>query len=406
MQLTLVKETALRLIRIARSNGGQQGLPHTRCNSADPDPAPQSRWSKRLFVQMLAGYGTAPSPLHDPDPVNRAGGQKHGSIAMRQIDVCVSAGSKRLKSRYVTNTVYGPTVPARSFMSLGSGLFTSCPELLFVELANSMALPEHLLLGFELCGNFSRNPDNPMKGTATLGIPPATSVKRIAGFINSSKGLAGTPSARKTLELLADNAWSPAESVVAAMMSLPLEDYGYGLGRCRLNPRFYTPSHLEGSAKKNSRVPDILLEGTHVGINYDGAGHLDLDSIASKAFSLAQDPASGFRDRELSWAIREVREKVVDDIRRNRELAADGLMVFPMTKEDLYEDGGLDAVMMQVMEALAHYEGWDVAERQGILQSAFARRERQALLTSMLPGRTREVTGKVAEAIVKLPARV
>lgn len=380
MQLTLNKQSALFLLRMERRERGKHGLPRARVNLLAPNPNPRTRWSKRLFASML------PPSL---------------DFTSRPLEICVSSDAERPKSRSVSNTIYGSSLPSGSFIRLNEQIAISSPELLFVELANELPPAQHLLLGFELCGSFSRDERNPI-GRGTMWLPPATSVARVRSYMDGCKYLAGLPAARRTLSLLADNAWSPMEAVVAVMMALPLEENGYGLGRCALNLRYETPAHLVGSAAKESRVPDIMVEGTHVGINYEGGGHLDLDSIVEAAMRLQRHIGSQAAEEELDEVIARVRAKIVDDGRRNRELAADGLSVFQVYSEDLYEDGGLDAVMMQVLEALKLNEKWEVAERQRALQSALVRKERQELLHSMLPGRDWPVVGDVHEAYVKI----
>lgn len=367
MQLTLNKRTALYLLRLQRASRGKRGLAKTRVSLLAPDPSPGKRWTKRLL-----------------DPSSWELGVPTG--AFEKIDVCVSTSSARLKSRFASNTIYGSSIPPRSFLRLNRHVAISCPELLFAELGPLMSLFEHLQLGFELCGCLSRDANDPIDGEATMDIPAATSVADITRYLDSANLLTGTKKARRTLRLLSDNAWSPAESVIATVMVLPLEEYGYGIGRCELNPRVQTPEHLSGTTDKESRVPDIMVAGTSVGLNYDGTGHLDLGAIARAGVGLGQDLGSSQRERELTIALQEVREKALDDIRRNRELAADGLTVFQVYKEDLYEYGGLDKVMMQVLTALELREGWDVSEQMELLRSSFARRERQALVYSMMPG--------------------
>ena len=63
------------------------------------------------------------------------------------------------------------------------------------------------------------------------------------------------------------------EAVTATLVSLPLYEMGYGLRGLVLNPRTRI---AEGSG---TRVPDMVIAGTNVGLNYEGEGHLDLDSI-------------------------------------------------------------------------------------------------------------------------------
>lgn len=152
-------------------------------------------------------------------------------------------------------------------------------------------------------------------------------------------------------------------------------------------------------------MPDILIEGTHVGVNYDGSDHLDLDAIADAGVALGQNPGDGRIAGELDRAMRRVREKYVDDGRRTRELSADGYTVYPVFKEDLFQFGGLDRTMMQVMEALKLRDGWEVGEYQRILQQEFARKERHALLRFLLTGEELQPEGDVVDAFVRLPRR-
>ena len=262
----------------------------------------------------------------------------------------------------------------------------SSPELLFVEMAETMTPAEHLLLGFELCGRFSRHPDNWRNGQGKLGVAPATSVARIADFMNATKWLHGITNARMTLKALADNAWSPAEAVVATMVSLPIEEYGYGLGRCTLNARVMPGNDLARTMTRESRVPDIVFSDTSVGINYDGVVHLDLRAIAKAGVELGLHPEIAATQIELEKVIREVRAKAIDDIRRNRELMACGYTVFPVTKEDLYEEGGLDRVMLQVFDALERTGKMDLSRQREAMDLLFAKRQRQRLTWSLIPG--------------------
>lgn len=87
-----------------------------------------------------------------------------------------------------------------------------------------------VLLGYELTGSFSRNPLDPRGGAAAFGTPPATTVEEIERFLSQCEGLPGIAQSRRMLQHVADNAWSPAEAVAAALMTLPFEYLGYGMG--------------------------------------------------------------------------------------------------------------------------------------------------------------------------------
>ena len=139
--------------------------------------------------------------------------------------------------------------------------------------------------------------------------------------------------------------------------------------------RHDAPPELVALGGRTSRVPDIEVLGTRVGFNYDSHQHLDLESIARAADG--GNPAQ---------AIALVREKHLDDLRRNRELAAMGHIVLPVTPNDLFAPGGLDAVMLEAALAIDAFDGGNTLSNVwAALDSADIRRRRQELVWSLLP---------------------
>lgn len=353
MRLTINQMTALRVLRGMRSGGKR--LPSARTDLSAPDPSPRRHWSTSALPAerlLLTQPPDSKRPVHVAVPNQR----------LRPRTPCISA------------TTYGTGLPDGSFVDLGDGLSIPCPELLFVELAARMVPAVHALLGYELCGSFSRDPNDPRTGRATLGIAPVTSVERIGRFIDRCSNVRGTVAARRSLEYVADNAWSPAETVVAALVALPVHELGYGLGKVTLNARRAAPPELVKLGAATARIPDIEVDGLRVGFNYDGHDHLDLPSIARAA-----------TQEESDSAIDAVREKYVDDLRRNRELLATGRIVLPVTSEDLFRKNGLDAVMLEAALAEESLFGAKLPELRGTIASSALRRARQRLIWSLLP---------------------
>ena len=291
--------------------------------------------------------------------------------------------------KHAHNTVYASeqVIPPNSFVQIGPDLAVSCPELLFAEMATVLDLPQLLMLGHELCGEFSRDAGNPLNGPVTYWLKPVTTREKIGAYLEQTRWLPGATLAWRALELLSDNAWSPTESVAATIASLPIAECGYELSPCVMNRRVAASEALAPAAATSSRVPDILFGDTNVGINYDGAVHLDLDSVVKAAMELERNPGSSATAVALDEVVRSVRAKAVDDIRRNRELAAAGYIVFPVTKEDLYEEGGFDRVMVQVIEALEVFARRDMGMYRSMMQSKFLSTKRQELIWSLLPGK-------------------
>lgn len=353
MRLAVNKMSALRVLRAIRSS--REPLSPARTELPEPDPSPHGRWSRaRLPLERLA---LAEPPSED-----------------RPLHVAVPSKASRLQGSFASCTVYSSGLPERSFVDVGDGIAIPCPELLFLELATTMSPAVHALLGYELCGSFSRAPQDPRTGPVTFGIRPVTSVEEIERFLASCRNVRGLEAARRTLDVVADNAWSPMEALLAAMVALPADELGYQLGRVRLNVRHDNAAELVAMGCRASRVPDIEVEGTSVGFNYDGREHFDLEALASAE-----------SDAERAAALGSIRQKYVDDLRRNRELAAHGLVIMPVTSEDLFAESGLDAVMLEAAGAIEALDGRDMGHVRQLLRSHTLRRARQRLVWSLLP---------------------
>ena len=382
MQLTLCKHSALAIMRSLRA---MNALPKTGCyqpsRGADkarstrtgilpPDPSPGKRWTRALIDGIDLGL-----------PFTFAG---------KTVDFAVPDKASRIRSRNSTSTVYEKGMPDGAFIKArcstdDCAIAISSPELLFVELAKVMHPVEHLMLGHELCGTFSRDAEDPYNGPVVYGVQPATSVERIRRFLDEAKNILGIDAARTSAQYLNDNAWSPTESLVAALLRLPFDSLGYDFGELVLNPRVSPSVPLPGSA--DSRVPDIVIAGTSVGVNYDGAVHLDLDSIVSAAIEVGSNPELQQARVSLSKAVKDVRAKAVDDIRRNRELAVNGLTIFPVVKEDLYAKGGFDQIVAHLITVIEQLSDRDMSEQRKLLRAKRLADARWHMALSLLPGR-------------------
>ncbi len=367
MRLTLNKQTALFIMRNLRKSQPGRDLLKRRCALVDPDPSPRKRWTRKAIDLSVFGI-EAPYPNGMP------------------LHVAVSDQVRRMKMSGSVNTVYEAGLPRGSFLQVSQGVRIASPELVFVELAGELPIAQAVMLGNELCGSFGRDPQDPTGANVAMGIPPLTTKAAIQEFIEQTRFIRSINRARRALEYVADNAWSPTESAVATVASLPVEEFGYGLGAYSFNVRVEASDESQQSGAKGSRVPDIVFHETSVGINYDGAMHLELDSIANAAVELGGHPGSRASELALNRAIHKVRAKVIDDIKRNRELMASGYFVFPVVKEDVYETGALDSLMVQVMEAIELSCGRDLSIQKEVVSESLAANKRYKLIRSILPG--------------------
>lgn len=351
MGLAYDKLTALAILRSRRSAGAKLGR---RVDLTAPHLEQGKRWTRKAVR---------------PE-------RYCGQAASSKIYVAVPGGPARIRTAGVVSTVYTSGLPGKAFVSLGDGFSMASPELLFVEMGAMMSLPTQVMLGMEMCGTFSRDATDPRMGDVAYGVSSVTTTAKLTSFVESAKFVTGLNQSREAVQYVADNAWSPMEAMMATLAALPASHFGYDLGPARLNVRIEADGKMQALGAKASRVPDLLLADSPVGINYDGKGHFDLDGLVD---SVRQ------ADDDVDARKRELREKLVDDLRRTRELAAAGYVVLPATSEDLFAKGGLDALMLEAMCAIEHFGGRDLSIQKLALRNEAQAKSRQRLIWSLLP---------------------
>lgn len=260
----------------------------------------------------------------------------------------------------------------RHFVRLGEGVFCCSAALTLAQLAPRLALAELVELCNELVGAFARCPHDPSGGGAAFDLPPYLSREELLWELASLGEGRDVTKALKAASLSCPSAWSPYESVLATCLSLPPGDGGYGLGPLRLNARVH--SSCERPMTRGSRVPDIELLNGALGLNYDGENHLDLRLLGRAAMDLGGSPGDSGASRALEQVQRQLREKYVDDRRRDRDLLAAGRGTMVVTKEDLHEPGGLDLLVAQVLVVLEERLSEDFsAWRSGLTEPSLVR---------------------------------
>ena len=87
----------------------------------------------------------------------------------------------------------------------------ACPELVFAEMGAAMSRPVQLLLGYELCGGYSRDDVDPREGKVTYSVDPLTTPETIGAYLEGCRHMPRIWQAREVLPYLLGNAWSPIE---------------------------------------------------------------------------------------------------------------------------------------------------------------------------------------------------
>lgn len=364
MSVAFCKSTALSILRALRQGDLSVEGRRRHVSLSWPVPPSGKRWTRRKLLEEL------PAALRD-------------ELSGSEIDVATPSDAHRIHARGVKNVTYVRKMPGSSFVEVGGGLTLSSPELVFLEMGADLNVLELALLGMELCGGYVL----PARGDGEVryGVGPVTSVDKLAAFLGQMRRHPRIGVARAALHLVRDSCWSPMEAPLVAFLGEGPEGLGYGVGDLVVNERVRSEATNARFVSKESRVPDIVVAGTGVGVNYDGAGHYDIERVARAALAAAGNAGEKGAWSELEATKREVRRKYADDRRRERDLWASGMTVFTVTKEDLYEEGALDLLAGQVIEALERTSGRDMSSQRAALGDKERARRRWGLLRSVLP---------------------
>lgn len=339
-----------------------------------PEPWVGRRWSVREFASDVWKW-----------QLPRVGDELH---------VLVRNKDERLWLKGVKSHCCAVELPSNSIYWLDEHSSMAAPPLIFAQMSECLPLPDLVMLGYELCGYFTRDDRDPINGPVTDDIPAATRVEELIDFVREIKGFKGRNKAQYALSYVVDNARSVPEAILASLYSLPPEELGYGMGPVVLNQRVKV-SESSDRRYAESRYPDILFTFAPIGINYDGNDHLDLDGLVRAAFQVMTEEgdARALALQILAGKRDEIRAKVVDDMKRNRQLAANGRLVFPVVKEDLYGFGCLDSLTRDLLACARAYFGVNTQQYENALEDSELCRERFRLISSMLPHRRSAIGG-------------
>lgn len=181
----------------------------------------------------------------------------------------------------------------KDFCRVESGVFASCPELCFVQLAQSLPFHELVRAGNVLCGRFYLDAG---KGGELGRREPLTSKRRIEAFLRANPGIKGVKEARRALPWVTEGAASPPEAFLAMVFGLPYRYGGFQLSDLAVNRRL-RPSHkAQQIARRTTLVPDILFADARLAIEYDStAEHTSSSQLTRDAQKRLALEADGYK---------------------------------------------------------------------------------------------------------------
>lgn len=181
----------------------------------------------------------------------------------------------------------------KPFARIADGIYASCPELCFVQLALALPLYELVKAGDALCGRFYIDP---MSDNGLGSRPALTSKRRIEAFICRNAGLRGAAAAKSALCFVVDNAASPPEAFLWSVLSIPHRYGGFALPGLVMNRKVKPSKKARRIARRETLVPDLCHVESRLAIEYDSnAEHLTSRQIAKDASKRLALEADGYK---------------------------------------------------------------------------------------------------------------
>lgn len=215
------------------------------------------------------------------------------------------------------------TLPRGSYIEVSKDLFIASPELTFVQMASKIEAGKLAAIGYELCGRYSIQAASQRGFTERL---PITTPRRIASFAERATRVAGAPMARSLARHLLANSASPAETQIAALLTLPKNKGGFGLPKPLLNMPLEVRGEAARLTHKHKLIGDAVWPDKKLIVEYDGKqDHLG--------------PA-----------------KLAEDVERRDALRAMGYSVIVVTARQLYNA----EAFREITKMIASELGWRI----------------------------------------------
>jgi very-short-patch-repair endonuclease len=230
------------------------------------------------------------------------------------LHILVGNENSRKVSKSIKSHICTGKLPNGSFIQAASGLIASSPELTFLHMANELAFPELVALGYELCGSYRLDSDSePDRGFRDD--QPLTSVSKLSSYLTKAVGLSGHKNASKALRYIADNSASPMETILAILLTFPYRLGGYGFPKPLMN----CPLRVSLEARKKmgggKYSCDLYWPDEQVDVEYDS------DTYHAEQYRIAKDAIRRNALSSAGVAVVTVTRKQVVSTAQLREVA-------------------------------------------------------------------------------------
>lgn len=175
----------------------------------------------------------------------------------KTVEYTVFEQAKRTNHKgYVTHSC-GQSLPKGAIIRHKDYLIAS-PELVFLELANTLDFHRLVLLGLQMCSHEVGNESESI-----------TTKRKLETFINKTTGFNGNPNAVRALNHIADGSSSILESIIYMLLTLPNKHGGYGLTGACFNHEVLLRKEAAKRLKQQKCYIDFYYPKVKIAIEYD-----------------------------------------------------------------------------------------------------------------------------------------
>lgn len=158
------------------------------------------------------------------------------------------------------------SLPRGTFLEIAPGVAVCSPELIFVQMAETLSLGELVALGYELCGCYPLDADQP----SALVRAPLTTPGRLTSFVGRAHRIKGLRKACIAAQFVNGKSASVKETEMDALFMMPMRWGGLGLPPALANEPVALSEEAARIARGNQVVCDLLWPQVRVAAEYDG----------------------------------------------------------------------------------------------------------------------------------------
>ena len=147
-------------------------------------------------------------------------------------------------------------------------MFLSSPEFCFLQMAEGLPVSQLIQLGYELCSCYVMNSRAKRGFDRTRA--PLTTPMRLQEFIIRAGSCRGSAKALMATRWIVANSWSPMETDISMLLTLPTKMGGYQLPFPILNLRTQLDGEWRARARREHYYLDMCWPGTNTVLEFNG----------------------------------------------------------------------------------------------------------------------------------------